>query len=156
MQIEKLEALIAPLLEQEAAELVDLKFAKEGPKWVLRLFVDKEGGVTLDDCAYFSDRVGSLIDASGAVDRAYVLEVSSPGLDRVLKKEKDFQRFEGKAVRLRLRVPDQGQRNFKGVLRGFADGKVRVECDGQLKEFARGLIEEARLDYAAEFEAGGR
>ena len=86
---------MTPLLEQEAAELVDLKFAKEGPKWVLRVYLDRKGGVTLDDCAYLSERIGSLIDSSDAIQRAYVLEVSSPGLDRVIKKEMDFERFSG-------------------------------------------------------------
>ena len=111
MELEKLEQLLTPLLDQEAAELVDLKYAKEGPQWVLRLYLNKPGGITLDDCAYFSDRIASLLDSSNMLERSYVLEVSSPGLDRVIKKEKDFQRFPGRAVKVRLRAPEEGQRH---------------------------------------------
>jgi len=150
MDAKHLEGMIAPLLEQEGAELVDLKYAKEGPRWVLRVFADKPNGITLDDCAYLSERIGGLIDASGAIERSYVLEVSSPGLDRVLKKEKDFARFAGKSVKLRLKAPENGQRNFQGRLAGYRDGKVAVEINGTPREFELGLIDEVRLDYAAE------
>jgi ribosome maturation factor RimP len=147
---EALEKALTPLIEQESSELVDLTFHKEGAKWVLRVYLDKEGGITLDDCAYFSDRIGSLLDETNLVDRAYVLEVSSPGLDRIVKKEKDFIRFSGKAVTLRLKAPEQGQRNFKGTLRGYKDGKVLVEIERAAREFAQPLIDEVRLDYTDE------
>lgn len=153
MDIKEIELLIAPLLEQESAELVDLKLAKEGPKWVLRVFLDKPEGITLDDCAYFSDRIGALLDSSNAIDRSYLLEISSPGLDRIIKKEKDFERFSGRAIKLRLKVPEQGQRNFKGKLLGFSDGKLAVECEEGAREFSAALIDEVRLDYAADADA---
>lgn len=147
---EALEKALTPLVEQESAELVDLTFHKEGPKWVLRVYLDKEGGITLDDCAYFSDRIGALLDEENLIDRSYVLEVSSPGLDRVIKKEKDFIRFSGKAVTLRLKAPEEGQRNFKGTLRGLSEGRVLLETGGALRQFARSLVDEVRLDYTAE------
>jgi ribosome maturation factor RimP len=150
MNAQEIEGLLTPLVEQEAAELVDLRYAKEGPRGVLRVFLDKEGGFSLDDCAYFSERIGSFLDSSKAIDRSYVLEVSSPGLDRVIKKEKDFQRFAGKAVKVRLKAPEQGQRNFHGVLVGFSDGKVLVDSGGKRLEFAAAAIDEARLDYHGE------
>ncbi len=150
MDSKQLEGLISPLLEQEGAELVDLRYAKEGPRWVLRVFIDKPQGVTVDDCAYFSDRIGGLLDANSAIERSYVLEVSSPGMDRVLKKEKDFLRFAGRAVKLRLKAPEQGQRNFQGRLVGFRDGKVVVDLGAGERGFEPDLIEEARLDYAAD------
>ena len=146
MQKSEIERLIEALAEQESAELVDLRFAKEGPKWVLRVFIDKPGGVTLDDCAYFSDRIGSLLDAENAIDRAYVLEISSPGFDRVLKKEKDFKRFTGKPIKIRLKVPENGQRNFHCTLLGFESGKVQVEDNGARRDFDLNLVEEARLE----------
>lgn len=152
MDLKGIEQLITPLLEAESAELVDLRFAKEGPGWVLRAFLDKEGGIALDDCAYFSERIGSLLETAGAMDRSYVLEVSSPGLDRIIKKEKDFQRFSGKSVRLRLKLPEEGQRNFKGRLLGYKDGRVCVECGGQTREFASEAIDELRLDEVADLE----
>ncbi|MBI5629531.1 MAG: ribosome maturation factor RimP [Elusimicrobia bacterium] len=146
----QIEQLIAPLLEQESVELVDLKFAKEGSGWVLRFFLDKEGGITMDDCAYLSERIGSLLDTSDIISHSYTLEVSSPGLDRVLKKERDFERFLGKTIRLRLKAPLKGQRNFKGRLLGFKEGKVLMEEGGQAREFELSQIEETRLDYAAD------
>lgn len=149
-KIKEIEGALAPMLEAESAELVDLTFAKEGPKWVLRVYLDKDGGITLDECGYFSDRIGSLLDSTSLMERSYVLEVSSPGLDRVVKKEKDFVRFAGKTVRIRLKLPEEGQRNFKGKLLGVKDGKVQVECEGKLKEFGLDSIDEARLDYAAD------
>ena len=148
---EQLEKAITPLVEQEGAELVDLTFAKEGPKWVLRAYIDKPGGFTLDDCAYFSDRIGALMDETDLVTQSYVLEVSSPGLDRIVKKEKDFQRFSGKTVKLRLKAPQNGQRNFKGTLRGWKDGNVLVEVKpGETLSFSFPLIDEVRLDYTDE------
>jgi ribosome maturation factor RimP len=127
-----------------------LRFAKEGPKWVLRVYLDKPGGVSLDDCAYFSDRIGSLLDSQNAIDRAYVLEVSSPGLDRVIKKEKDFERFAGKMIKVRLKVPENGQRNFKGRLLGLTNGNILLEDGERRVELPLALLDEARLDYASE------
>jgi len=142
--------LIAPLLEQESAELVDLAYVPEAGKMVLRLFVDKEGGVTLDDCAYLSERVGALIDEKNIIDRSYVLEVSSPGLDRVVKKDKDFERFAGQTVKVRLKAPENGRKRFTGVLRGLKDGKVVIVAGESTFEFTRELVDEVRLDYEAE------
>lgn len=150
MNAKELETLLTPLLEQESAELVDLRFAKEGPRWVLRVYADKPGGITLDDCALLSERIGSLIDSEKAIERSYVLEVSSPGLDRVIKKEKDFQRFAGKQVKVRLKAPEAGQRNFHGVLTGFENGKVVVEEGPKRHEWPLSAIDEARLDYNGE------
>jgi len=152
VQKAEIEKLVEALLEQESAELVDLRFAKEGPKWVLRVFIDKQPtGVTLDDCAYFSDRIGSLLDSENAIDRAYVLEVSSPGLDRVVKKPGDFQRFAGKKVKIRLKVAESGQRNFNGTLLGFENDKVVfVDDSAKRHEFPLAVIDETRLDYHGE------
>src|SRR5437016_1113302 len=108
MQLSAIEQAVTPLLDQEKAELVDLKFVQEGHRWVLKLFLDKPGGITLDDCAYFSDRIGSVLDESNAIGKSYVLEVSSPGIDRVVKKEKDFKRFAGQPVKVRLKLPQNG------------------------------------------------
>jgi ribosome maturation factor RimP len=152
MKAAEIEKIIEPLVEQESAELVHLTYAKEGPKFVLRVFLDKQGGITLDDCAYFSDRIGALLDTCEAMNQSYILEVSSPGIDRVIKKEKDFVRFAGKTVKIRLKLPEQGQRNFKGVLKGFQDGKVQVDCEGRPRDFALSTIEECRIDSATEVE----
>ena len=146
MQLSAIEQAVTPVLEQEKAELVDLKFVQEGHRWVLKVFLDKAGGITLDDCAYFSDRIGGALDESNVIGKSYVLEVSSPGIDRVVKKEKDFRRFTGQTVKVRLKLPQNGQRNFKGRLLGFEDGKVIVESEGKSMQFAIDQIDEARLD----------
>ena len=149
MDAKEIEALLTPLIEQEGGELVDLQWRKEGHQWVLRLFLDKPNGVTLDDCAYFSDRVSATLDEGDKISRSYVLEVSSPGLDRVIKKDKDFERFAGKPVKLRLKLPENGQRRFAGTLKGLDEGKVSVQVDKDLKSFARENIDELRLDDSA-------
>lgn len=149
MDAKEIEALLTPLIEVEGAELVDLQWRKEGPQWVLRLFLDKSSGITLDDCAYFSDRVGATLDEGDKITRSYVLEVSSPGLDRVIKKDKDFERFAGKPVKLRLKLPENGQRRFSGTLKGLSEGKVAVQVEKDLRTFARENIDEVRLDDSA-------
>jgi len=148
-----IERSVGELLATEAAELVDMRYLQEGGRWVLRFYVDKHGGISLDDCEYLSGRIGALLDATEAMTSAYVLEVSSPGLDRILKKERDFQRFAGHKVRLRLREPLDGQRRFRGRLGGMDAGALVLEVPAPSpEEPARVLrlalegIEEARLD----------
>ncbi|MFI5362327.1 MAG: ribosome maturation factor RimP [Elusimicrobiota bacterium] len=149
MEAKELEALIAPLVEQEGGEIVDLQWRREGHQWVLRLFVDKPAGVTLDDCAHFSDRVGAFLDEKNAIEQSYVLEISSPGLDRIIKKDEDFKRFAGKAVKVRIKIADNGQRRFSGILMGIQEGAVAVQVGETLKRFDRKNIDEVRLDDAA-------
>lgn len=142
----KLEKDLESLLAQDAYELVDLRYAHEGPRWVLRLFIDKAGGVTIDDCEAVSGKVGAYLDAADLIARSYSLEVSSPGLDRVIKKDADFQRFAGHRVRVNLRVPLDGRRRFSGFLRGLEDGRVVLENEGTVVRLERAGIDEARLD----------
>jgi ribosome maturation factor RimP len=149
MDAKELEGLITPVIEQEGGELVDLQWRREGHRWMLRLFLDKPAGLTLDDCEYFSNRVGALLDEKDCITESYVLEVSSPGLDRVVKKDKDFARFAGKPVKLKLKLPENGQRRWSGVLRGLDEGKVAVQVGAELKKWPREGIEEVRLDDSA-------
>lgn len=141
-QIEKdLEALLAA----DAMELVDLQYRNERG-WVLRLFVDKAGGVTLDDCQAASDKVGAFLDAANVMNHGYTLEVSSPGVDRVIKKDKDFLRFVGHRVAVRLRAPVEGRRRYQGFLKGLEEGRIVLENEGALVRLERAGVEEARLD----------
>lgn len=149
MEAKDIETLIAPLIEQEGGEIVDLQWRREGHQWVLRLFLDKPSGITLDDCAHFSDRVGALLDEKDAIEQSYVLEISSPGLDRVIKKDKDFDRFAGKPVKVRIKIAENGQRRFAGVLKGLHGDKVAVQVGAETKEFDRRNVDEIRLDDAA-------
>lgn len=122
-------------------ELVDLE--RSGKGLFLRVFIDKPEGINVDDCAAVSHHLTRWLTVENiAYDR---LEVSSPGLDRVLKKERDFVRFAGQKARIKLRVPVDGQRNFVGVLRDTGAGKVQLEIDGKLLSFELGNLERARL-----------
>jgi ribosome maturation factor RimP len=151
MDAKEIETLILPIVEQEGGELVDLQWRREGHQWVLRLFLDKPNGITLDDCAYFSDRVGAFLDEKNAIEQSYVLEISSPGLDRIIKKDKDFEKFAGKAVKVRIKIADNGQRRFAGILKGLQEEKVLLQVGETLKSFDRKNIDEIRLDDAAAF-----
>jgi len=122
-------------------ELVDFERPARGR--LLRLYIDKPGGVSVDDCAAVSQQVSRLLAVERvAYDR---LEVSSPGLDRLLRKEGDFARFAGQKARIKLRVPIEGQRNFVGVLKESGAGKVQIEVEGKLLTVDLGNLEKARL-----------
>jgi ribosome maturation factor RimP len=155
MEAKEIETLLTPLVEQEGGEIVDLQWRREGHQWVLRLFLDKPEGITLDDCAVFSDRIGAFLDEKNAIEQSYVLEISSPGLDRVIKKDKDFARFSGKSVKVRIKIAENGQRRFSGILKGLQDGKVAVQVGETLKSFDRKNIDEVRLDDAADADLKG-
>jgi ribosome maturation factor RimP len=149
MDAKELETLLTPLIEQEGGEVVDMQWRREGHRWMLRLFLDKPAGLTLDDCEYFSNRVGAFLDEKDCISESYVLEISSPGLDRVVKKDKDFERFAGKPVKVKLKLPENGQRRWAGVLQGLDEGKVAVKVGAELKKWPREGIEEVRLDDSA-------
>ena len=114
---EQVETLMQKILEGTEFELVDVEYVKERD-WYLRVFVDKDGGVDLDDCKILSDKLGELLDKESVMDGAYILEMSSPGLDRVLKKDRDFVREIGKTVDVTLYAPIDGKKLFTGVLEG--------------------------------------
>ena len=125
--------LIEPGLLAKGFELVDVEFKKEGKNWVLRVFIDKEGGVTLEDCQKISSLVGDLIEVEEVIEPAYTMEVSSPGLNRVLKKEKDFIRFSGKKIGVQCHAPLNGRKKFTGILKDFKNQSIHLEVDGQLQ-----------------------
>lgn len=137
-----LHALVDSTLQGLGFELVDLEISQRGK--LLRVFMDKPGGVNIDDCAQVSNHLSRLL----AVELDYDydrLEVSSPGLDRLLKKESDFVRFAGQKVQLKVRIPLEGRKNFVGTLQGIADGVVQLDVDGAMTPIQLGNIEKARL-----------
>ena len=129
----KIEGLITPILDDLAYELVDLQLRQEGKTLALCIFIDKPGGITLDDCVDVSREVGAIMEIEDPIKSAYRLEVSSPGLDRPLKKAADFERFAGKKAKLKSKEmidPDQRgnkRKTFVGTLLGMEDGKVKLE-----------------------------
>jgi ribosome maturation factor RimP len=137
---------LEPHLIEQGFELVELEFAAQGGRGVLRLYVDRSGGVTIDDCVAVSQLLGPVLDAAEYISDSYVLEVSSPGIDRPLRKPEDFQRFSGERVVLKSAMPVNGRKKFKGILRGISDGAVSVECDGQTYAIAIENVQRANLD----------
>src|SRR5512134_3840602 len=136
-----LRALLEPTLEGLGYEMVDLEQSNRGR--MLRLFIDKPGGVTVDDCAFVSHHLTRLFAVENVnYDR---LEVSSPGLDRPLRKAADFARFAGERVKVHTRLPVDGQRNFTGILRGVRGGDLELEADGRQLLLALSNVDKARL-----------
>ena len=138
-----LHTLLDETLRQIGYEMVDLEISGRGK--LIRLFIDKPGGVNIDDCALVSEHVSNLLAVEHDVDYDR-LEVSSPGLDRVLKKVTDFTRFAGDKVAVKLRVPVEGRKNFTGILRGIEQDMVQVETETGMQAFALSNIDKVRLD----------
>jgi ribosome maturation factor RimP len=142
----RVRTLAQAILTDQGMELVDVEFRREAPGWVLRLYVDRPGGVTLDDCQRVSEELGDHLDVENFIDHPYHLEVSSPGLDRPLIRDADFVRFAGHEVNLRTHEAVEGQRNFRGRLTGLEGERVLLELsDGRHVAIPRELILKARL-----------
>jgi ribosome maturation factor RimP len=137
--------LIEPGLLADGLELVDVEFKKEGQSWVLRIYIDREGGVTLADCQKVSRLAGDLIEVEEVIEPVYTLEVSSPGLNRVLKKEKDFLKYSGKKINVQCHAPMDGRKKFTGILTGFIDQSIHLEVDGQHYTIPLNLVAKANL-----------
>ena len=137
--------LVEPILEEMGFELVDVEYVSNQGRWVLRLTIDKEGGVTLDDCARVSGELGDLIDVKDFIHHSYVLEISSPGLDSPLKKEKDILRSIGKKIKVRMGAPVNARHNFSGYLRDFKDGMLYIEMEGGLVALPWHEVDKANL-----------
>ena len=145
---QKAEALILPLIEKHHFELVDVEYVKEAGNWYLRAYIDKPGGITVDDCELVSRAFSDLLDQKDFIDDAYILEVSSPGLGRPLKKDKDFVRSMGEEVEVRLFKPVNRQKEFIGILKAWDDKTVTLEFEeGEEMVFERKDIALIRLAF---------
>jgi ribosome maturation factor RimP len=127
--VRKAEGILAPLLQTEGFSLVDIDYKGEQGGWVLRVLIDREHGITLDDCTRVSREFGQLLDVEDVIPASYRLEVSSAGLDRPLKKEADFVKYTGRRVRIKTKDQISGRRNFKGDLLGCTEGNVMVQVE---------------------------
>lgn len=121
--------LVLPIIEKNSFELVDVEFVKEGTNWYLRIYIDKDGGITIDDCQIVSEGLSSSLDKADPIKQKYFLEVSSPGLERPLKKDSDFERFKGHLVEVRTFEPIDGKKVFEGELIGLIDSKIAIKVD---------------------------
>ena len=131
------EELAQPVIESLSFELVDVEFIKEGANWYLRIYIDKPGGVNIDDCQVISERIGDILDEKDPIKQSYILEVSSPG-ERPLKKDRDFERFRGEIVEVKLYQPLNGKKIYEGELLGLKGDIIEIKTDeGVTMEFDR-------------------
>lgn len=136
---------VEPELRAQGYELVEIELDRQGRQSILRLYMDREGGVTLDDCVAVSRVLSPLLDVKNLVEGSYTLEVSSPGIDRPVRKPEDFVRFAGSRVKLRTHEPVNGRKQFSGVLAGFRDGLVQLDCEDSACEIHIGNLKKANL-----------
>ncbi|GIW47092.1 MAG: ribosome maturation factor [Deltaproteobacteria bacterium] len=144
--IESVREILNPLIVEQGLELVDIEYRKGGKGGILRIFIDKEGGVTIGDCTRLSRELSTLLDIYDFIPGPYTLEVSSPGLNRVLKKPEDFKRFRGKKVKIKTRTATGEKKLFIGKLLDFRDNSVYIEvgknrCSIPLEEIERANLE---------------
>ena len=137
--------LLEPVVTGMGYELVEIEYNPSTRHGVLRIYIDHEDGIQLDDCTDVSHQVSALLDVEDLIQGHYNLEVSSPGLDRPLTSIKDYQRFTGEIVKIKTAMAIDGRRNFKGRLRGVEADEINIECDGQQFYLPLASIEKARL-----------
>ena len=144
----KTEELIQPLIDSRGFELVDVEFVKEGSDWYLRVYIDKDGGISVNDCEDISRAFNDILDREDYISEQYIFEVSSPGLTRPLKKEKDYKRSIGKLVDVKLYKPLEKVKELTGVLKDFDNATVTIETDsGERKTIDRTNIAKISLAF---------
>lgn len=141
----KLESLLDPAVSALGYELVGIEYLSQGRHSLLRVYIDSEAGITVDDCERASRQISGVLDVEDPISGQFTLEVSSPGLDRPLFTAEHYERFAGNLVQIRLHAPIDGRRKFKGHLHGVRDGNVIVEVDGEEMALPLEGIEKAQL-----------
>ena len=145
---QRTEELLIPIMEEYNFELVDVEYVKEAGNWYLRAYIDKEGGIAVDDCELVSRRMSDLLDQYDFIDESYIFEVSSPGLGRPLKKEKDYVRSMGKELEIRTYRPINREKEFYGILTAFDEETVTIEMEDETEmTFAKADIALIRLAF---------
>ena len=137
--------MVEPIVREKGLELVDVEYIREGAHWYLRLYIDKDGGVDMDDCSGVSHLVSEMLDQQNPIPQAYMLEVSSPGLERPLKKEEDFIRFQGSLVTVHTTSPFQGYKEFSGNLIGLINDEIVLEYECKRMAIPRALAKKIHL-----------
>lgn len=144
---EKTTELVMPIIEEGGYSLWDVEYVKEGPDFILRVYADKEGGIGIDDCVAISRKLSDKLDEADMIEEAYILEVSSPGLTRPLKKDKDFERSIGRLVEVKLYGAVNGMKELEGELKAFDEGSITVTIDEEEIKLERSNISGIRLAF---------
>lgn len=141
----KTEELLVPILEEFKFNLWDVEYVKEGSEYYLRAYIDKEGGITIDDCVDVSRRLSDKLDEDDFIEGEYILEVSSPGLGRTLKRDRDFENSIGREIDLKLYKAVNGEKEFTGILKAYDKEKIVADLDSEEKEFMRSELASVKL-----------
>ncbi len=144
---ERTTELVMPIIEEGGYSLWDVEYVKEGPDFILRVYADKEGGIGIDDCVAISRKLSDKLDEADMIEEAYILEVSSPGLTRPLKKDKDFERSIGKLIEVKLYSAVNGMKELEGELKAFDEGSVTVNVGEEDLKLERSNISGVRLAF---------
>ena len=132
--------LSEPILKKHNFEFVDAEYKKEMDQWYLRLFIDKEGGITVDDCQIVSEQLSQVLDEVDPIEHSYIFEVSSPGIERPLKNERDFKRNLGKELEIKFYKPQFGKKILKGILVDYDEEKIKVNSEDEILEIDKSII----------------
>ena len=138
-------ALAQPVVEAEGCEIWDVEYVKEAGAWYLRVYIDNAGGVSIDDCEAVSSALDPVLDEADPIPTSYIFEVSSAGVERELKRPRDFEKFLGSQVEVRHYQPVEGAKAHTGTLRGYADGAVTIEINGAEKTYQKAQVAQVRL-----------
>ena len=142
---DKLSAMVRPVVEEEGCRLWDVEYVREAGTWYLRVFIDKEGGVGIDDCERISRRLDPMLDEADPIPDSYVFEVGSAGAERELRRPSDFEQFMGSEVEIKLYQPLNGSKSFVGSLAAYADGAVTILSGGRELTFSKQQIAKVHL-----------
>lgn len=144
---QEIKSMVSPLINELGYELYDVMYLKEGSEWFLRIFIDSEKGIDLDDCEKLSNRVGELLDEKDPISTSYSLEVSSCGLERHLRDEKQFKVVIGKKIEVKLFKAFEKRKQFEGILKDVLDGKIKIDSEDKVYELNIDDISSAKILY---------
>ena len=142
---DRVTALAMPIVQEEGCSLWDVEYVREAGSWYLRVFIDKEGGVSIDDCERISRRLDPILDEEDPIPDSYVFEVGSAGAERELKRPSDFEQFMGSQVEVKLYQPVKGSKTFVGTLDGYDNGKVTVTVGKETMAFEKAQTAQVKL-----------
>lgn len=142
---DKVSLLVAPVVEQEGCTLWDVEYVREAGTWYLRVYIDKDGGVSIDDCERISRALDPILDEADPIPDSYVFEVGSAGIERELKRPSDFEKYMGSQIELRLYQPFEGSKVFVGQLSGYAEGNVSILVGDRSLTFSKAQTAQVKL-----------